>query len=143
MLIIAIETILIVLNIIMYFSQGVSILTIGLTLLVILIPMVIIINYVINTRKEKERTVDRVMNYLGRQVRETLIKRTATELQRADMVSKKNMNLIEAYKKKEIVPRFDLNASIINGEEERIELRLLSSKLANESSKDRLDKNVL
>lgn len=143
MLIIAIETILIVLNIIMYFSQGVSILTIGLTLLVILIPIVIIINYVINTRKEKERTVDRVMNYLGRQVRETLIKRTATELQRADMVSKKNMNLIEAYKKKEIVPRFDLNASIINGEEERIELRLLSSKLANESSKDRLDKNVL
>ena len=143
MLIIAIETILIVLNIIMYFSQGVSILTIGLTLLVILIPIVIIINYVINTRKEKERTVDRVMNYLGRQVRETLIKRSATELQRADMVSKKNMNLIEAYKKKEIVPRFDLNASIINGEEERIELRLLSSKLANESSKDRLDKNVL
>lgn len=143
MLIISLEVLLIFFTIILFLIKGVSILTIALVLVIILIPVGICISNRINAKNEKEQSAKRFMNYLNRQMGDTLTKRIAMELERAKAESNKKKILLEGISSKKKNAHFDEDTSIVNGETMHIELRLCGSRLNNESSKDRLDKNVL
>ena len=143
MLIISLEVLLIFFTIILFLIKGVSILTIALVLVIILIPVGICISNRRSAKNEKEQAAKRFMNYLNRQMGDTLTKRIAMELERAKAESNKKKILLEVIRSKKKNAHFDEDTSIVNGETMHIELRLCGSRLNNESSKDRLDKNVL
>ena len=143
MLIISLEVLLIFFTIILFLIKGVSILTIALVLVIILIPVGICISNRRSAKNEKEQAAKRFMNYLNRQMGDTLTKRIAMELERAKAESNKKKILLEGISSKKKNAHFDEDTSIVNGETMHIELRLCGSRLNNESSKDRLDKNVL
>lgn len=143
MLLVILELILVITTVILFVIKGVSILTIGLVIGIILIAMLGYIHHKSRIKKYNAQSIQKFRNRLDQQVRETLVKRAATELQKADAISKNNCELLSETKKNEKIPKFNLNTSIINGGEMLVELRLATSRYNNESKKDRKRKYII
>lgn len=85
--------------------------------------------------------VEKFDNKLVAQVNDTIGKRVAMELQKADSVGKEKKATLD--KRIEESQGFDTNTSIVNGSDIFVELRMLSVRYANEPVKDKCSEYII